>query len=269
MKSFLKFTLFFSMVLATVQNAAHALGISPYIVDLKTDNGKDGVKTIKVFNDSKLTYSLKMYAHDIGFDKNGNKTHFPPVGADSTAKYLEILPKNLVLNPNESKEVKVIVKTPENWKGGKQSLVFFDAKPDVPKLSPTDKKKISARLELNLSLGALILHEINGTTQVKSRIVKADISPKKKGKKLDISINVENEGNTHVKTSGFVSILDKDSNFIGKVELPNLVLFPNKTETLNTVWEGQKLKEGLYHALITYEYGEDKSVIIDKTFNIN
>ena len=264
---------FFRVLLSTVFlavniNVASALGISPYIVDLSTEAGKEGNKTIKVFNDSKFTYSVKVYPHDITVDNNGNKIHNPPVDENSTAKYLEISPKNLVLKPNESKEVKVVVKTPKNWTGGKQSVVFFDAKPDIPTMNGAEKKKIVARLELNLSLGALVLQEIKGTTEVKSRITKAEVTPKKNGKKLAINIDVANEGNTHIKTSGFISILDESENFVGKVELPNTIVFPGKNETLKSNWEGQKLAVGNYHALITYEYGEDKSVIIDRPFKI-
>ncbi|MFN8673595.1 MAG: hypothetical protein U0457_16100 [Candidatus Sericytochromatia bacterium] len=256
-------------IILNLSQQAKALSISPYIVDIATESGKEGNKTIKVLNDSNTTYNLKMYAHDIGVDKNGKKTHFPPSTDDSVAKYVDIIPKNLVLKPNESKEVKVIIKTPENWKGGKQSIVFFDAKPEVNLNQKLDKKKISAKLELSLSLGALILNEVKGTTVVKSRIVKADIVPKKNGKKLDILLDVDNTGNTHVKASGFVSIFDQNEAFIGRVDLPNSIVLPGKTESLNSRWEGDKLKSGTYHALITYEFGDDKNMIIDKSFKID
>lgn len=268
MTKMLKMFFMFAMVLGLSKNA-NALGISPYVVDMLTESGQDGNKTIKVFNDSPVTYNLKMYAHDIGFDKNGKKTHFPPTNDDSIAKYVDIIPKNLVLKANETREVKVIVKTPANWKGGKQSLVFFDARPEVAENEKTDKKKINAKLELSLSLGALILNEIKGTTVLKSRIVKADILAKKNGKKVDVLVSVDNTGNTHLKASGFVSIMDENDMFIGRVDLKNTIVFPGKTEVLTSRWEGEKLKSGTYHALITYEFGEDKNVIIDKAFKID
>lgn len=268
MKNMLKVMLLACMIFGLGQNA-NALGISPYIVDILTESGQEGSKTIKVFNDSNVTYNVKMYAHDIVVDKNGKKGHVPPTGSDSAAKYVEILPKNLLLKPNESKEVKVVLKTPQSWKGGKESIVFFDAKPEVVSNEKVDKKKISAKLELSLSLGALILSEVKGTTVVKSKIVKAEVTPRKSGKKVDILLNVDNTGNTHVKSSGFVSIVDENNAFIGKADLPNTIVFPGKTETIVSRWEGSKLKSGIYHALITYEYGDDKNVIIDKSFKVD
>lgn len=269
MKNFLKMS-FVLFCLFFYNKPASALGISPYIVEMSSEKGQESVQTIKIFNDSKISYTVKTYAHDIEFDKNGKKIHKAPGNSDdSTAKYVEIIPKNLTLKSNETKEVKIVMKAPQQWTGGKSALVFFDAKPELPEFKPTKNKSIQARLELNLSIGALILHQVKGSSTIKSRIVKADVLSKKSGKKLEVKLDVKNEGNAHIKTTGFASIFNSEESFIGKVEFPETIVFPGTQETILTNWEGEKLEPGLYHALITYEYGEDKSVVIDKVFNIN
>lgn len=261
---------FVFLLLLFFTKSVYAIGVSPYIVDISVDKGVEGVKTVKLFNDSALTYNIKSYSHDIGFDKKGNKTHYPASGSnDSAAKYIEIIPNNFVLKKNETKEVKIVVRTPENWTGGKGAVVFFDAKPDVSKIDPVKGKKIKARLELNLSLGVLVLQQIKGTSEIKSRITKADVSVKKAGKKLDFLVNVLNEGNIHLKGKGFISIFDSEENFVGKTDFSQTIVFPGKEDTLKAVWEGDKLEKGSYSALITYEYADDKSVIINKVFNID
>lgn len=250
-------------------NSAEAIGISPYIVDMTTKKGEDGSRIIKVFNDSKLKFKVDAIAHDIGFDEKGNKIH-KPAGffKSSVAKYVEIIPSSFELSKNETKEVKVIIKTPKEWTGGNGALVLFDAVPAKPDLSEADKKNIKARLDFKLSLGAVILHQVEGTTVSSSNIISTDIQSKKSGRKISFDLGVKNTGNAFIKTSGFISVLNSNDGYVGKVEIPKVVVFPGKTDTINTQFEGQKLEPGEYHALITYEYN-DKSIILDKKFKVD
>ena len=131
MKYLLKFS-FILLCLFLYNKPASALGISPYIVETSSEKGQEGMQTIKIFNDSNNVYDVKAYAHDIGIDKSGKKIHKAPGGFDySTAKYIDVIPKTFVLKANETREVKILMKAPQDWTGGKSAIVFFDAKDEI------------------------------------------------------------------------------------------------------------------------------------------
>ncbi len=263
MKIIIYYLLFISFLLL-FQNKSEALTISPYSVSIETDAGNSGTSSVRIINDGSGNFEIKAYALDIGFDKSGKKIFRPVGGFDySVAKFVKISPERFNLKDNEAKEVKISVSMPHDSIGGKQAMVYFEASPVLP----GNIQKKSARISLAMRLGVLVLHETKGTVNVKSRIKNVNVLPISETEPLSLDLEVTNEGNTHILASGVAAIMKDDYTFIGKIDFNKSIVFPNRTKTLRGEWNGN-LSPGQYHAIITYQYGEDKNVVIDKVFEI-
>ncbi len=249
--------------LSLFQINANALTISPHTVVIQTDSGQAGTTVINVINEGNATYQVNSYPWDIGFDKNGNRI-YKPIGSFnySIAKYVKINPEKFILKSKESQEVKVSIMLPKDMSGGNQAIAFFEA-------IPIDNLKVikSDKLKMGIRLGGLLLQETKGTIKLASKIKKVDVILPTSTKPLILKLNVSNEGNSHIFASAMVAIMGINDTYIGQLSLNKILIFPKKNDTLIGTWNGV-LSKGFYHALITYQYGEDKNIVIDKTIEV-
>ncbi|MEK7433092.1 MAG: hypothetical protein AABZ74_08175 [Cyanobacteriota bacterium] len=255
------FCLFFIIV---IQIKVFSLTVSPFYVVIETLPNKPGTEIVNIINDSNVDSEIKAILMDFEYDKKGNKITKPAgTSSNSIAKYVKISPNNFLLKPNESKEVKISIDVPEKSIGGKQALVYFEG---IPFLKETSIRK-TPKIKMGVRLGVLILQETTGTVITKSRIKSVKIDNPSLSKPLVLNIDVINEGNSHLITTASAAIMKDDDTFIGRIDFNKMIILPNKIKTLTGEWGGE-LSKGTYHAIITYQYTEDKNIVIDKVFQI-
>lgn len=240
---------------------SHSLTVSPFLLDIETEKGKIGSEKIKLINDSDSEQEIKVTLVDVEFDKKGNKIMRPPgTLKNSIAQYVKITPEKLILKAQESKEVVLSIDVPETSVGGKYCIAYFES---LPVVVGKNQKKMS----LGVKLGVVVLQKTKGTVITKSRIVSIDIDQPSESKPLVMKLTIINQGNAHIKASATAAIMTEDDNFIGRIDFTNGYLVQNITKTLTGEFGGN-IQPGKYHALITYEYAEDKNIVIDKHFEI-
>jgi hypothetical protein len=255
-------SLIISILLFLLPAQGYSLSISPPTVVLQTSPGETRTSVINVFNEKGIGhYKISVYATDIGFDKKGQRIFKRPGGfPNSFAKNIKISPEEFEITDRKGKDVKITLEVPKDIVGGHQSIVFFEATP-IP-----SKFKKKQRMLVRTRLGATILHEIKGTVNLKSRIRSINVSPPTAAKSMGFNLEVVNDGNTHFYGSAIIAVLNNDDHYIGNINIPKTLILPGRTQKLSGEWKGN-LKDGKYHALVTYQYGEDKNVTIDKVFD--
>lgn len=265
MKNFyILLTIIFSCLLFFQKNV-FSLAISPFFTVIETESGNSGTKIVQVINEYDTDYEINASLMDISFDEKGNRL-IKPIGSfpNSVAKYLRVTPNKFILKGKETKEVQVSIQVPKDSIGGRQAMVYFEGTPVISENFAQKSKKI----KMAIRLGLLVLQQTKGTVITKSRITDVNISLPSKSKPLIIKMNVLNQGNSHIEATGTAAIIKQDDTFIGKVDFNNMIIFPNRSKTLTAEYLG-KIEKGFYHILITYMYSPDKSVVIDKSFEIN
>jgi hypothetical protein len=240
----------------------YSLSISPPTLILQTAPGETKTSVINIFNEKGIGhYKINVFATDIGFDKKGMRVYKRPGGLpNSFAKNIKISPEEFEINDLQGKAVKISLEVPKDIKGGHESMVFFEATP-IPK-----NFSMRSRMLVKTRMGAIILHEIKGTELLKSRIRSVVINPPSSLKPMVFRVEVVNEGNTHFYGSAIIAVMNKDNQYIGNINIPKMLILPGRTENLTGEWKSN-LKDGKYHALVTYQFGNDKNVTIDKLFD--
>lgn len=256
--------LFFSFICSfLITLNSNAITVSPFLVEIETEKGKVGSEKIKIINDSNSEQEIKSTLVDVDFDKNGNKIMRPPgTLKNSVSQYVKIFPSKFILKPQESKEVVLSIDVPVDSVGGKYCIAYFESLPVQFAVSKKEKK-----MKLGIRLGVVVFQKTKGTVITKSRISSIDIEQPSESKPMIMKLNVINQGNAHIKASATAAIMTEDDDFVGRVDFTNTYIVQGISKTLIGEFGGN-IQPGKYHALITYEYAEDKNIVIDKHFEI-
>lgn len=192
---------------------AQGIQISPVLIDLNAEPGKDYKLKITVTNVTNHDLTVKASVNDFkARDETGNPEIL--VDGDNNETYSlkswALIPGSFTLRSKESKVVTVAVDVPTNAEaGGHYGVVRFSA---VPTEAEDTNVNISA------SVGTLVLARIDG--QIEEKLNVKEIFVEKNGKKggvfeatpQKLAERVENTGNVHLKPQGTVTV----KNMFGK-----------------------------------------------------
>ena len=255
-----KFLLSTVLSLSFISNA-YSITLIPATAKIEGNPGDIKVHNIQFVNDSKITCDIDVKASEIDFNSKGVRIYNNVSNKKNIIKNITFSPTNFVLKPGESKNVNLNVKIPEGLKGSDDSMIFFTASPVY-----VDKYGKKSKMLIETSLGSLIMIYAKDTEIIKSKIKSANISSIK-NKSLLANLEVVNQGNCHIEGSGNIAVFSEDDKFITSFNIPKSIIYPGQNASLKGELK-TKLNKGNYHALITYQYGEDRNVVIDRPFEI-
>ena len=137
--------LFWSLFLLVVGvGNAQDFEVAPVIINFNANPGEIQQKKVTVRNHSntKETYNFVLGDYDI--DENGKKERVPAGKSNrSCSNWLAINPSFIELNPNESKEVNVIITVPSDGFATKWGIIYVQ--PVKEQVSdPVDKNSVSS-----------------------------------------------------------------------------------------------------------------------------
>jgi hypothetical protein len=244
---------------------AFALTVLPSKVYVTTRYNDISRKTFIVKNDYKSKVKIRIFCQELIIKNAGKNISFKtPAPGDKKAlsNFITIIPDNFILGPLEKKNVEMLIETPKTIFGGNTVSIFFESED----YNPVKKIKLHKMLNIRTSVAAYLFQETEGTVEAKSKITGVKVIDQTISQPLAINLDVINLGNTIIKGSALISILDENYKYLGKIEVPQKILVENEKTTLTGNYN-IKLQKGNYRALITYQY-KDKNITIEKSFSV-
>lgn len=253
---------------------AHALLLTPPVLDFDGTPEKAGTRSVHLKNDSSapITVSPKIYAV-----VSQNKFGFPELGNLSDNSQLKqwiavMIDSPLKLAPQEEKDIPISVMVPEKTAaGGYYAVVSWET------------KREGGAIGLSPSPGVNIAISVPGTVTRKATLTQFSIEDQKGfGLSLPIvfSVKVKNDGGVHFYPEGSVDIRNIFGSVVARVpiqvqknaqpvtttqEHPNGSVLPGATRELYATW-GHGFAFGYYRATATLDVQEAGSLIGKESF---
>lgn len=208
---------------ANQNGTGNALKVSPVRTDAEIKPGSTQTFDIYVQNLTGKSANLRAIVNDFVASKDESGT--PSIILDekqaaptrSIKKYVEKIP-DFVLQPNETKNIKVKVVIPKDADAGG----YFGAVRFAPAGSESDKT-----LTLSASVGSLILVKVPGDLKEQANIETLDVRKDNaastfftSGQGLNGTVRIKNSGNVQVEPFGKI-VLKKGGETLGTYEINN------------------------------------------------
>lgn len=217
-----------ALFVCSISFAQASLSISPLKHELTIENGKERSEIIKVTNNSDTPVTLYTSKEDfIAGDDTGTPTFVKPQDQTSDeyslSNWIRIENENITLAARETREVRFTVTVPANGEpGGHYGAIFFS--PGAPS---------GAQVAVVQRLGVLVLINVPGDIRIAGSLESFQI-----GKKLEnaftptndfrsfpiaFETKFKNEGNTHLKPTGKIELVDENGETLKNVGKESIV----------------------------------------------
>ena len=249
------FVIFFTALYFAAQSAhAFKMNIDPPRVVISSDQGKEHSGYISVLNyhEDSLIH-VKVYQRDIVYLPDGSND-FLPEGTTpwSVSDWLKVGPTEFDIPAGEEMKVRYIVNVPEDTRGGRYGVVFFEVSP------PLEELEGKTGAAVNIRLGSIILVTVNGTEEYLAEFKDLSVGKAERDGTFDIFCTIRNNGNVLIRPNGPVKIIDTSS----KTEVAELVLnqsksgiLPDTSRQFQVTYEGARLPPGNYVVQAILDYG--------------
>ena len=258
------------------------LSISPPTYELTANPGDNLTEAIRLSNLSSDTVTYESAVEDFKVGgTEGQVTLSPDDSANAFSKWFNVTPKQITLNPRESRSVNFTISSPVTAEPGSHfaSLLF------QPKVVATSRGATGAQVIQRV--GALILLNIKGSSTEKATLEnfstktyvgewdqvlgsdnKTSITvPKNELLEnehaasyfstgpIGFQLLFKNEGNVHIKPTGTISIYNLFNQKVAEFPIDGRNVFPQGERRITAIWPESKLWGGYYRAHLFTVYG--------------
>lgn len=237
------------------QNAANAdkirLTAIPTKVEFEIDPGQVAQEELKVRNESEVELAIEVEVQDfVVFDDKGTPT---PVNEDlsgrwAMSKWVTVSPSRLILQPNETKIVSLVINIPENaLPGGHYTMITY--KPVV------DFSNSGSSSQLTQRVGTLTSLIVSGPINEDARITQFRTIPGFfEFGPIDFNTEILNLSDIHIQPQGQITVTNMLKKVSAVLPLEEVNIFPFVTREYNNTWQ-TKWGFGRYRAELEAYYG--------------
>jgi hypothetical protein len=244
-------------------NAAQADGISlaitPVRFELNATPGAGLSQKVRVFTQG-VGANVISELSDMTLNPGGQPVYYPASSLErSAASWVTVSPGGFQLPDRGALDVTVNLKVPNNPKleGTYWTVVFFRSAPDAAS---------SGQVNLNFAgrVGLVVYVKVgNGVLKGVASSLKFD------AKNTAFSFLFDNKGNTVLRPSGNITLLDGQGTKVAQIPVGAFPVLPSgyrevKIDLPDTV----KLASGSYVAVLTLDFGGAKRVVTDLNFKL-
>ena len=251
----LSLLIFFFLFLGGVAAFAQfSFTVVPPLMELSVPAGSTRELSLGVFTaaaEEKKEMRFRLYAADFNLRRDGTIQFFRPgTLRRSAAGWIEIDPLELVMKPEESKQVKVKLSIPGDASGGYYAAVMVEL---VPHISPEAVIGVVQRWRM-VSIVELTVAGWK-RARAKINISELKVQPSPEGKGLTFTTAIENKGNLHVRGEGNLVITTRAGRRLAELSLKagRGTILPNSVRDFRAVLE-KELPPGEYLANATFQY---------------
>ena len=240
--------------------------VSPVRFDWDFNSGEErtGVVNLKNYSPD-ASYSVEISVEDFYVTDDASEAKFfipdekHPLYAYDVINWVE-LPENLVLAPNEGRDIFFKVKVPENTPtGGYYGALFFKTK----KLAGENLGEDVSKVVINQRVGVLLVMAVKGKEPIFLSGILKKIFPEKKifwDSPARIFTEIYNNGNLHYKLLGTFKVF-KFGREVHSEEINPRVAYPDKNRSYENEWKFTPWGYGYYKVKMDF-WSEDQGVEI-------
>ena len=243
------FGLSLSFVFAEDQPNQSALSVAPAIIELVLKPGEVKETKISIINVTNFPLPIKgnakaFISEDILITGTESKEMF-----DASSWFL-LEPSDFILQPRETKEVKVVVITPVGAEpGGHYATIYFQPLLPVEVLSP-QTTYLTARV------GVLTFLIVKGDINEKASLGDLQTASFRQFGPVEFKIPFKNEGNIHLTPSGEILIKNFRGREVTKLTFSPKIILPQSSKEIETIWDKRFLL-GKFTAQAKIVYGSE------------
>lgn len=217
-----------------------ALRIAPLSYDLTINPGEEKSGKIYIENISDVDIEVQAELSNFFIDDNGSYifTDEKEITNENLKPYLmsswlSLNENNFTLGKGENKLVDYNIKVPLDANlGGHYGVVFFRTACkafDDKAVVSTDKSSVC----VSGRVGTLFLVQVGGDATKKGILKKLDLPKLSFGDKANLSIEIENVGNTHFRPEGQVVVKNIFGQEMSKTEIKDKTILPTMSRTFS------------------------------------
>ena len=269
----MKFCLFFALVYLNFTSlclAQENFRLSPPIIEVSLGRGGTKVFYCELASDNKEKNSeFKIYPLDLDIDRDGAVEFIEPGKSKySCSKWIQVEPKEVVLEPGKTKKIIVKLSLPGSISaGGYYSAIVCELvtkRPSKVESGSAITWRIAALLKVTVLGGKL-----EKKAELKDLFIRTLFEEEEKKNGLTFLASLENLGNIHLKAEGKLTVLTADRKRKGEIdfELGTGTVLPGHTRDFKTVYD-KFLPEGDYIARAVFRYGGMKALEKELLFSV-
>lgn len=243
---------------------AMTLRISAPKIELELAPGETYSGEIVAENPTDEAVNVKAYLEDWQYTANatGEKKFSPAGSTPSTASpWITFAPAVETIQPYGRITARYTVTVPKDVQGAHFSVLFFET------LLGSSKDEEGVNVLVAGRIGALFFVRVKGTAKRDGAVKSVDVQAPSGSKPMEITTTFQNTGNVDVTLGGNFLIMGSDGRVLGRGDLAKIYTFPGGEGTRVTQWIG-KLPSGTYDLLITYDLGQGKTIVEEKTLTV-
>ena len=241
-----------------IAKAYAGIGVSPQVIEFVIDPDKTGVGEYEISNDGEEAIHVKVDPQD-WFKKRLGLDTIP------VEEWLTLTPMEFNVAPKSTEKVKFDIRIPSGYEGELAAMVFFEAQAInagafgvASRFGVSMYIAIDGTVDLDCSINYIKM------TRRSSKNEDNEVSDQD----LMFILNIQNEGNVHVRPTGEIKIEDENGNeYVVPMER-GFPVYSKNAQDIIVLWKEADLTPGSYKATATVDYGkiynEDKKT--DKDF---
>lgn len=221
--------------------------VSPALVQLELERGQELALCVTAGNDGQRVLNATVFVGDLQLTPDG----LPVICAagsqpHSCVSWLTVDSTPLRLEPGQAKPVAVRVRVPAAARGGAYGVIGFRMPVDM---GATDGNQVSLGIE-GLT-GAVLMFTVKGPRSTRVVIKRVSATRDPDGRAVAVAVEVENQGEAHLRCSGEMALTDSRGRVLGRVALEagTGTVLPGGWRTLKARWEPRAaVPPGTYRA---------------------
>ena len=257
------FVLLFTLFFLTVPVMA-GYTVVPMQFTLNAIPGKTVTHIMKVENMEKTPVSLRISTTDFIKGLHGEEKQVEPGTVKrGCASWIMVSPKRLELAPHETQTVNFSMTIPMDGEGTYWGNIFVSqvSKPTRSKI--IKKEKTSFQIFAMQDMLIRVLENVPGTEQKQGVITDISVKDHKAGGKTAVEVIFENQGNSLLKCSGQIQIMNDSGETVKTVPLDYghapFTVYPGGKRAVHG-YIGENLLPGNYLLLTVIDYGGENLV---------
>lgn len=248
-----------------------SVAITPAIIDVKVKRGSSYTQDFTVNNSTGVRLRFRCSVEDIWYDElnkrlSGRSGTLPR----SATLWTQISPSEVVVEPNSSAVIKVVITIPQGASGSFYTVPVFEGLP-ADKTAATNSQVNNSAATIGVRFRGLIMLTTTEGSEYNVEIMGGRITPPTASTELQINLDLRNRGTAHAKVRGAYAILNSAGTLAGRGTIGEKTFLPTQRKSIDSRWSGE-LPPGSYVCVATLSYNrvglEPSSLIYEIPFTV-
>ena len=225
-----------------------SLGLTPALVDANVKRGLTYTQNFTVINNTTTKLRFHCMVRDYWYDEQNNARLIGRPGTlpRSASLWVQFAPEEVIVEPNSSSTIRAIISVPKDASGGYYTIPFFEGE-------PVEKPDVKAGANFAVRLGGLLMLATEGASEYAVEVKSGKIQPPTGSSELEIQLDIQNHGTSHVRLRGMFAILDASGKLVGRGRNEEKAYLPGQRDIYKAPW-GDDLPPGHYTVVVTLTY---------------